>query len=330
MKVKTLNFTFWRFFILSGVIFFSFSANSQWSWKPSGPAPLDHSTFQYYNPVYNPQDYAQVSARVNAIAVSENFDGKGTPAVYIAPEGGGLWRGTNFENHNPQWGNITDNLCNSITDLKTKYWLQTVSQIIVDPNNPNIIYALISHTISFRDGYSLIIKSINGGNTWDIMPQPGNGIIAKLIIDHTDKTGNSVYCVSFPDALYKWDNTNRKWDATIKKDPNVPNIPTPYIHRYFDCDYTVYNNNFTFYIAVSNNGKGEIWKSTNRGEIWTRIPFYDWNTWGTKNPPKLYKLGGGAYSEADIQNILITSSHSVQKDNIKFAVYAGDSKNTGN
>lgn len=330
MKVKTLNFTLSRFVTFIPILLLISNVNGQWAWKPIGPAPLDHSTFQYGNPLYNPTAYADVSARVNSIAVSENFDGKGTPAIFIAPEGGGIWRGTDFEKHNPKWINITDNLCSNTKDLKTKYWLQTASQIIVDPNNPNIIYALISHNISNHDVYSVITKSIDGGNTWNIMPRPGNGIIAKIIIDATDKTGNSVYALAFSEGLYKWDNTNKVWNATLTKGLPIVNLPIGSINAYYDCDYSLYNNNFTFYIAVKNNGKGEIWKSTDRGGYWTRIPFYDKSTWGTNNPTKLYGLGGGIYSEADIDNIIITSTHSTKKENIKFAVYAGDAKNVGN
>lgn len=75
--------------------------------------------------------------------------------VYIGTGSGGLWKTTNALSANPTWVNMTDVL--GMPSLG-------ISDIIIDPNNPDIVYAAASNP---RLGYGLgVIKSTDGGLSW--------------------------------------------------------------------------------------------------------------------------------------------------------------------
>ena len=43
------------------------------------------------------------AGRVSALAISPNFDGAGTPALYQGTASGGVWRSTDFTAGTPTW-----------------------------------------------------------------------------------------------------------------------------------------------------------------------------------------------------------------------------------
>src|SRR5437016_4608607 len=69
------------------------------SWLAVGPAPEDAHGFGVA---------AGVSGRVWTIAISPNFDGFGTPAMFLGINGGGVWRSTDFTSASPTWIPLTD------------------------------------------------------------------------------------------------------------------------------------------------------------------------------------------------------------------------------
>lgn len=270
--------------------FIFFNCYSQWSWKALGPAP-----YYWKN---------NVSARVGSMTVSENYNGKGTPALFIAPEGGGIWRGTDIESHNPKWINITDAYSQKITDNILKVRIQNCRSLIVDPNHQNTLYAI---------AYSWVIKSQDGGNTWDTMPGVGEDVyINKVIVDPTDKTGNSIYCLALPNVLYRWNAALKSWEKTQNKGLSLNTINT-----IFDCDYTIYNNNFSLYLAIKNGQNVEIWKSNDKGDSWSFLPFS-----GQPEPNTLRGIDGSIYKPSDnIQYVLISAMHNIRQSGIAIAVY---------
>lgn len=297
--------------LVATILIFIKISFSQWSWKPIGPAPLNFSKYPYT--ISHHEQWSNVSARINTIAVSENYDGNGNPAVFIGPEGGGIWRATDFENHNPTWINITDSYSKKIKNLTTRSMLQTASNITIDPNHPNIIYAVVSNLMSYCSRQSLIIKSIDGGNKWDTLPGVGNNFISKVIIDPTDKSGNSIFCLAFPNILYAWNVNSQKWEPTKSSGLPVYNINT-----LFDCDYTIYNNKLSLYLAVRNGTSVQIWKSDDKGVSWFYLPFS-----GQNNPNMIRALDGKLYAPNDkIINILLAGTHNVNQEGMAIAIYA--------
>jgi len=53
---------------------------------------------------------ATLSGRVNAIAISPNFDGHGTRAMFLGTAHGGVWRSSDFASIGPAWVPLTDNV----------------------------------------------------------------------------------------------------------------------------------------------------------------------------------------------------------------------------
>ncbi len=97
-----------------------------------------------------------VAGRVNSIATHPT----NAAEALIATDGGGIWKTTNCCTTGTTWRSVTDSpLINSIA----------ISDIARDPNNPDVVYA---GTGDFRFGTFMfgawgVLKSINGGETWD-------------------------------------------------------------------------------------------------------------------------------------------------------------------
>ena len=99
-----------------------------------------------------------VAGRVNSISAHPNNANE----VLIATDGGGIWKTTTCCTVDTVWRPVTDSpLINSIA----------ISDIARDPNDPNTIYA---GTGDFRFGSFMfgawgVLKSTNGGETWDAL-----------------------------------------------------------------------------------------------------------------------------------------------------------------
>lgn len=97
-----------------------------------------------------------VAGRVNSISTHPTNAGE----ALIATDGGGIWKTTTCCTVDTVWRPVTDApLINSIA----------ISDISRDPNDPNTVYA---GTGDFRFGSFMfgawgVLKSINGGETWD-------------------------------------------------------------------------------------------------------------------------------------------------------------------
>src|SRR5713226_7061230 len=101
------------------------------SWTDVGPAPEDATGFGVA---------AGVSGRVWTIALSPNFDGSGTPALFLGIAGGGVWRSIDYASASPTWTPLTDHLPETIP-LQRKGGLLNIGALAVDPNHPRTIYA---------------------------------------------------------------------------------------------------------------------------------------------------------------------------------------------
>ncbi|MBV9243070.1 MAG: carboxypeptidase regulatory-like domain-containing protein [Acidobacteria bacterium] len=107
-------------------------------------------------------DYGTTAGRVNSIVVDPTTTINGSIVAYIATVGGGVWKTTNCCSGSTTWTVTTDDAAVSTT---------SVDNVTIDPNNHNTIYAATGDLNygSFSMGSQGILKSTNGGSTWQVM-----------------------------------------------------------------------------------------------------------------------------------------------------------------
>lgn len=126
-------------------------------WSALGPAPQHNGNIAY-------------SGRANSFAVSPNFDGAGTRALFVATDGGGIWRATQFAGALPTWQPLTDTVP---TLVGQRGGLSSIVSVTVDPHNPRVVYA---------GSGAGILGSQDGGDTWTLIPNsPGSA--TKIVVD---------------------------------------------------------------------------------------------------------------------------------------------------
>ncbi len=220
------------------------------SWYPVGPSVLpDNKTGYMENGL----------GRINCIAFHPN-----SPATYfVGVAQGGVWK---TSNNGQTWTPLTDNLP-----------ITRISDISIDPNNPDVMYISVCDFAYigaglFLDGrkrnthYGLgVYKTTNGGQTWaptGLSFQLTNGdasLIKKILVNPANSNNlvaagaSGMYLSS--DAGATWTNTldSLFWDMV--QHPTDPNIL-----------YAA-----TGWVKSANAGHAAIYKSTNFGNTWTML-----------------------------------------------------------
>jgi photosystem II stability/assembly factor-like uncharacterized protein len=220
------------------------------TWLPLGPNVLpDNLTGYMENGI----------GRINCIAFHPN-----TPSTYfIGVAQGGLWKTTN---NGVSWIPLTDDLP-----------ITRISDIAIDPNNPDIMYISvcdfeyigISLQLNGRKRnthYGLgVYKTIDGGQTWSpttLSFQLTNGdasLIRKTIVNQNN-SNKLVACGT--SGMYISNNAGATWTKTLDslfwdltQDPSNPNIL-----------YAA-----SGWVATANQGNAAIYKSTDFGTTWTML-----------------------------------------------------------
>ncbi len=139
--------------------------------------------------------------RIDAIAV----DPSNSDIVYCGSPSGGLWKTTDAGS---TWTPLTDFLP-----------VIGISSIAIDPNNSDIIYISTGDKDSYNV-YSIgVLKSIDGGNTWNptglnwLITQ--NSIIHKIIINPNNS--QSLFAAT-SDGLYKTTNAAQSWTNVLNNE----------------------------------------------------------------------------------------------------------------
>ena len=139
-------------------------------WTQVGPAPLqiDAGLWQRY------QGSGPDSGEVVDIAI----DPRGTTdqTIYIASGSGGVWKSTD---HGTSWRPLTDYLLTLSTGA-----------VALDPGNPSIVYAGTGNPAFAGSGDCPrcnfpavgIYKSLDGGNTWTLLPNSPAGVAINRIV----------------------------------------------------------------------------------------------------------------------------------------------------
>ncbi|MFN5492681.1 MAG: WD40/YVTN/BNR-like repeat-containing protein [Bacteroidota bacterium] len=217
-------------------------------WTPSGP---------YDTPLNNTAYMENGIGRINCIG----FDPV-NPAVYYAGVAqGGLWK---TRDNGQSWIPLTDNLP-----------ITRISDVVVDPNNSQILYISLCDFEYIGFGLRLngrkrhthyglgVYKSTNGGASWSPtglgfqLTDGDDGLIRKIYVNRLNSNklvacGTSGMYVS-NDGGNQWTQTMDSLFWDLVEDPQQPNVLFA----------------ATGWVKNANEGNAAIYKSTDYGNTWT-------------------------------------------------------------
>jgi photosystem II stability/assembly factor-like uncharacterized protein len=226
-------------------------------WIPVGPDP-QHSI-----------SFGTVSGRVIAIAVANTYTEAGITkpaAMFIAVDGGGVWRSINFEGIIPTWTPVLDDFFPEAKDIFS---------IAVSANNPKQVYAGAAN--------GNIFHSADGGDHWEKIitgaATNGTGNIIKIILHPvTDQIYFATQYTNDASTGYTLGGVWRQVTTTNTfTQINTGLTDKPILIS--DLDYTIDQQaNLTLYLGTTPaTGKESfstrgIWRFRETTGQWTRLP----------------------------------------------------------
>ncbi len=185
------------------------------AWQPLGPAPiLNGSTL--------------AAGRMTAVALEPDYDGVNNRTLYAGAAHGGLWRSTD---NGANW-----------TPLFDEQASQAIGSIVIEPNNPQVIYVgtgTATRSISSYYGAGLL-KSVDGGASWRRITGP---------ISTRAPLQPAFIMASIPRIVLDPNNTSTIYLCTV-------------------------NGSITSATGSSGSvplGQRGVWKSTDAGETWRNL-----------------------------------------------------------
>ncbi len=150
------------------------------------------------------------------VVVSHPID----PSIaWMGSDGGGVWKTTNCCDASTTWVNTTDNSA-TMEPIQNS----AIGDLTLDPNNPDVLYAGTGDLRygSFSFGSNGVLKSIDGGNTWEVKgadvfnpfyPPSANGVpqyqaIGKVTVDPNN---SSIVVVSAKTGVFLSYDAGDSW-----------------------------------------------------------------------------------------------------------------------
>ena len=181
------------------------------------------------------------NGRVNCIA----FDPVDSNIIWVGSPAGGLWKSIDGGSN---WTTNTDDLP-----------VIGVSHIAIDPANNQTMY-IVTGDANATDTYSIgILKSIDGGNTWDT-----TGL--SYMVDQQKTVNKVIINPNFTDSLYAVTNSS----ILISSDAGITWQIVGGIGRWRDIEFKPDNPNI-IYAAKQSSGSSSIYRSTDGGANWSII-----------------------------------------------------------
>ncbi len=168
-----------------------------------------------------------------------------------------------------------------------------VTAIAVDPENTQIIYAGTAYSGN-------LLKSIDGGNNWQVTSLPEVGIVRDIKVDPFNS--NKIFCGTWHDGLFISNDKGLTWNNSVNGLPSDTIFSVSLINI---CK----NNPKNIYIGVAawESENGGIYESNDHGENWIKInsPFTSDLTYLllTYNCKYLFVCGNGIYKKSIPTNI---------------------------
>jgi len=199
------------------------------NWTPLGP---------FDTPIIISNGKKRGNGRVNAIA----FDPFDANIIWIGSPGGGLWKTTDGGN---TWATNTDNLP-----------VIGISSIVIHPTNNQIMY-IATGDADGSDTYSIgILKSTDGGNSWNTTGLSYN-------VSQYKRINKIILNPNFPDSLVVATNSG----ITISADGGV-NWSSSLTGRMRDVEFKPGNPSIIYAALDASSGASKIYRSTNGGVGW--------------------------------------------------------------
>ena len=220
------------------------------TWAPTGPNVLPNNLTGYME---------NGIGRINCIAFHPTL----ASTYYVGVAQGGVWKTTN---NGTSWTPLTDNLP-----------ITRISDISLDPSNPNTIYISVCDfeyigVSLFLNGrkrnthYGLgVYKSTDAGLTWaptGLTFQLTNGdasLIRKVLVNPTN---SNELCAAGANGMYKSLNGGTSWTKILDS-------------LFWDLHQDPVSNNILYastgWVFNSNEGNAAVYKSTNFGNTWTML-----------------------------------------------------------
>jgi photosystem II stability/assembly factor-like uncharacterized protein len=220
------------------------------AWYPVGPNVIPNNETGYME---------NGIGRINCIA----FHPTNANTYFVGVAQGGVWKTTN---NGGTWTPLTDNLP-----------ITRVSDISIDPNNPNTMYVSLCdfEYIGFglylngrkrNTHYGLgVYKTTDGGNTWNPtglsfqLTQGDASLIRKVLVNPANSSELVACGVS---GMYHSTNAGTSWTKTVDSlfwDVQMDPVTTSTLYA------------ATGWVATENDGGAAIYKSTNFGATWTLL-----------------------------------------------------------
>ena len=168
-----------------------------------------------------------------------------------------------------------------------------VTAIEIDPENTDVIYA----GTAFNGN---LLKSKDGGNTWQVTSLPEVGIVRDIKVDPFNS--NKIFCGTWHDGLFISNDKGLTWNNSVNGLPSDTIFSVSLINI---CK----NNPKNIYIGVAawESENGGIYESNDHGENWIKInsPFTSDLTYLllTFNCKDLFACGDGIYKKSIPTNI---------------------------
>jgi hypothetical protein len=226
------------------------------------------------------ENFLPCAGRIDTVDVSPDFDGRGTPAMYLGTPGGGVWRSSDFTSSAPTWTPLTDHPP-GVTDAD-RVNMNVVSTLCVDPTNSRFVYA--------QDGAgAAVLKSSDGGDSWTVIGKNGFGSaggIARVLADPTGAVSIAFILGGF------WQSTNGGSNWTNVAPAALSDVE--FHDAVFFVDGTGTTQVFVGVVDRKGNGRGGIWSLIN-------------GTW-KQMPMSLQNLRGQSFQRDVINHITLSSN----------------------
>ncbi len=157
------------------------------SWVSLGPTPGE-----YFN-------YGKISSRI----VTGTYNPKNHDIIYIGPAYGGVWKSTDG---GVNWVPLTDDQPS-----------MAMGAIVLDPDNPQIVYAGTGEATYSGSSYSGLglLKSTDGGSSWTQITSglPVHSYFSRLVI--RPNHNNELLAAMGYNGLYKSTNSGISWNVAL-------------------------------------------------------------------------------------------------------------------
>ena len=214
------------------------------SHRHNGLDELNEADWQEAGPFLTRDSNTGGMGRLNCVT----FHPTNPDIFYVGAASGGVWK---TENHGQAWTALTDDLP-----------ILGVSDIAIDPTNPNIIYIATGDRDALDTPSVGVLKSTDGGTTWNstgLTSTLDDAFYVNKIVIHPSNP--SILVAATNDKIYRTADAGVTWTHCSMDQFQIP-VPVK--------DLVVDPGNGDYwYAGAADMGICEVWVSTDGGITWS-------------------------------------------------------------